>query len=154
MIERVEQLLSIAQQELPFEQQVEMCRHATNQNISDFIAELQTFKSSIADAIRPYLCEGRPNIGRTAQVCDMTSRTLQRRLKDEGLNYSQLLDEMISYIAKDNLIYTDKIIADIALELAYALATHFTRSFKKHLGVTPKEFRNQNLNSSKSESID
>ncbi len=105
--------------------------------------DLRSFRSSVSVAIRPYLVEGRPNIERTAEICQLTPRTLQRRLKDEGLSYSQLLDELIFEMARQELVNSNKPIVDISMEMGYSLATHFTRAFKKHHGVSPRAYRLQ-----------
>ena len=46
--------------------------------------------------------------------------------------------------AKDELIYTDKTISEIAQELDYLSISHFNRTFKKEMGISPREYRKLN----------
>ncbi len=43
--------------------------------------------------------------------------------------------------AADALLYKDKRILDVALDMGYASHEQFTRTFKQSYGITPKEFR-------------
>ena len=46
--------------------------------------------------------------------------------------------------AKDKILSTDKTLTEIAEELNFESIHYFTRFFKKHTGVSPKEFRKLN----------
>ena len=46
--------------------------------------------------------------------------------------------------AKDELLYTDKTISEIAQELDYLSISHFNRTFKKSFGTSPREYRKLN----------
>jgi AraC-like DNA-binding protein len=45
--------------------------------------------------------------------------------------------------ATDALIQTDRTITEIALDLGFNDSNYFTRSFRKHLGLSPREYRNK-----------
>jgi AraC-like DNA-binding protein len=47
--------------------------------------------------------------------------------------------------AEDALIQSDRPITDIALDLGYNDSNYFARSFRKHLGLSPREYRNKYL---------
>ena len=57
------------------------------------------------------------------------------------------LSNHINYIrieeGKKLLIYTDKSIQDIAYDIGYNYQNHFDNVFKKFVGLTPLEYRNQ-----------
>lgn len=54
-----------------------------------------------------------------------------------------VINERILLEAKRLLRYSDKSNYEIALELGYKDPSHFSKFFKKHVGATPSEFRNQ-----------
>ena len=72
----------------------------------------------------------------------MSRSHLSTRFKSEtGMN----LNEYIHYIkiseAKHLLAHTDKTLSIISNYLGYSSQSHFTRMFKKHVGVSPIEYR-------------
>lgn len=68
-------------------------------------------------------------------------RTLNRKLKDEGLSFQPLLDETRFNIARHLLADTDKTTKQIAQECGIQNPAVFCRAFKKWCGKTPGEFR-------------
>ena len=71
----------------------------------------------------------------------MTSRTLQRKLSQEGVSYQKLLDDVRQQMAEDYLRNTEMSIPDIALRLGYSETTSFHRKFKAAAGQTPGDYR-------------
>lgn len=53
----------------------------------------------------------------------------------------QIIHERIAQEAKRLLLYTDKYAKEIADELGFAEVAHFSRFFKKQVGVAPSEFK-------------
>jgi AraC family transcriptional regulator, transcriptional activator of pobA len=66
---------------------------------------------------------------------------------------SQVIQERIALEIRRLLIYTDKNLSEIAYELGFEELTHFSRFFKKMMGLSPSEFR-ESLKSSFSKSIE
>ncbi len=58
-----------------------------------------------------------------------------------GKTCSELIDEHILLEAKRHLLATTSQVKEIAYLLGYDDASYFTRFFKKHLGISPEEFR-------------
>ncbi|AXT50198.1 helix-turn-helix domain-containing protein [Aquimarina sp. BL5] len=58
------------------------------------------------------------------------------------------INERIVLEAKRLLIYSDKTSEEIAYELGYKEAGHFSKFFKKHAGMNPTEFKSKKLTSS------
>ena len=77
-----------------------------------------------------------------AETLAMSTRSLQRALANQGLSYSQILTDARIRQAVCWLENTDKPIAEIAFDLAYADASNFTRAFRRQIGVSPLMFRN------------
>lgn len=91
--------------------------------------------------LTPYLSGGRPSIKFAASVAGVSARTLQRRLQEKGLTYSQLLDQCAVSLAKNLLDDPANRIADVALSLGYDDPSHFARSFRRVAGVSPTKYR-------------
>ena len=67
--------------------------------------------------------------------------------KETGSNPKDLISLFMTDEAKRRLIETSDDISEIAYRLGFKYPAHFTRMFKRSVGVTPKEFRfNNNLN--------
>lgn len=97
--------------------------------------------SQVKHSIQQQLMHGITRQDMVAEDLGMTSRTLQRKLSQEGVSYQQLLDEVRQKMAEDYLLNSDLTIPDIALRLGYSETTSFHRKFKAVTGKTPGEFR-------------
>ena len=91
--------------------------------------------------------QGKHNLDEVALVLKMSPRTLQRRLADYGLTYSQFIDE-IRYMLARKLIIKQKKMVSIASELGYTDAGSFTRAFERWTGMTPQHYRKKFCNGS------
>ena len=76
-----------------------------------------------------------------ADALELAPRTLQRRLRDEGLNFKQVLDRLRRDLALVYLADASLSSLDIALLLGYAEQSSFTRACKEWTGSTPTEYR-------------
>jgi len=99
--------------------------------------------SKVKQSIQKQLAEGITRQDMVAEDLGMTSRTIQRKLSQEGVSYQKLLDEVRQQMAEDYLRNTDMSIPDIALRLGYSETTSFHRKFKAATGKTPGDFRRQ-----------
>ncbi|QJW88596.1 AraC family transcriptional regulator [Spirosoma taeanense] len=82
-----------------------------------------------------------PTLATVADRLAMGVRTLQLHLKDEGVTYQQLLDDVRRDLAVKHLREANLSTTDIAYLLGFAEPSVFFRSFKKWTGVTPGAFR-------------
>lgn len=103
------------------------------------------FVGSLQQAIAPLLGESYPSVQVAAEISQMSVRTLQRRLAEEGLSYSRLVEQTRFKRATVWLQDPTLKLMEIAAELGYRDAAHFTRAFKRWTGMSPREFRAQNL---------
>jgi len=71
----------------------------------------------------------------------VSSRTLIRKLRDEGLTYQQLLDRVREDLACWWLLHTDLSVEAIADRLGYQDTSNFSRTFRRWVGMTPRDFR-------------
>nr|MDT0251103.1 AraC family transcriptional regulator [Endozoicomonas sp.] len=79
-----------------------------------------------------------------AQLLNISSRTLRRRLEKEGTSYQKVKDECrrdasIDYLSQPNLT-----INSVAALMGFDEPSAFHRSFKKWTDMTPGEFRKKN----------
>jgi len=84
-----------------------------------------------------------PTLPAVADRLAMGVRTLQLRLKEAGVTYQQLLDEVRRDLAVQHLRDPHLSTIDIAYLLGFSEPSVFYRSFKRWTGATPKEFRTQ-----------
>jgi AraC-like DNA-binding protein len=76
-----------------------------------------------------------------AVLLKTTSRTLRRRLMDEGTSFQQVLNEVRANLAKEYLRNTRMNSDDIALALGFSDAANFRQAFRKWTQHSPSEFR-------------
>jgi AraC-like DNA-binding protein len=87
-------------------------------------------------------CQGNyPSLEQMAASEHMSPRTLIRHLREEGGNYQQLLDHVRSELACWLLLQTPLSIEAIAEQLGYQDSSNFSRTFRRWLGITPRDFR-------------
>ncbi len=101
--------------------------------------------SDFSDQIRRLIIAqpGRfPSIEELADQTNSSTRTIRRRLNQEGTNYQRLLNEIRYALAKDYLT-TRWSIERIAEMLGYSDATNFSHAFKRWHGCSPKAYRDQ-----------
>jgi len=77
-----------------------------------------------------------------AKRLGLTSRSLQRRLKDEGTSFQELRDEARRALA-DRYLGESHSMAEISFLLGFSEPSAFFRAFKRWTGLTPIERRQQ-----------
>ena len=87
------------------------------------------------------LIKGRGSIDQTAQALRLSRRSFQRRLKEQGITYRRFLLNLRMDLASRYLTSSQSSIQSIAQHLDYSHPTDFTRTFRKHFGLTPLEYR-------------
>jgi len=75
-----------------------------------------------------------------ARALNQSPSTLQRRLRDEGTSYQQLLDATRHELAIDYLREGQHSLADITFLLGFSDQSNFTRAFRRWTGRTPREY--------------
>ena len=83
------------------------------------------------------------NIEHVAKIVHMSSRTLQRRLDEEGVSFIGLKDQIRFESAKAALQSNQLSIEEISEELGYSDRHSFARAFKRWSGISPSAFRKQ-----------
>lgn len=88
-----------------------------------------------------YITEEDLSIDVIADIADLSTRSLQRIMKKYDISYNNLLNEARQKYALSKLSDPEAKISDIAYQLGYKDAAHFTRAFKRWTGMTPSKFR-------------
>ncbi len=100
-----------------------------------------TFAGLLRALVRPYLRDGYPDLGMAAEIAGISRRTLQRRLQNEGRNYSDIIQEARFDLARDLLTEGELRMIDIAMMCSYENPQHFSRAFRRIAGVSPRRYR-------------
>jgi AraC-like DNA-binding protein len=82
-----------------------------------------------------------PTIEAVALNLNISVRTLQRRLKEEGFTFKEILESLRKDFALGYIKNKDLSINEIADLLCYADGSTFIRSFKRWTGKTPRVYR-------------
>jgi AraC-like DNA-binding protein len=99
------------------------------------------FASEVTQSIIKLVKPDFPTIEAVASHLNISARTLQRKLKEEGLSYKKLIDQLKNEFAISYLKRPELSIGEIAYLLSYADTSSFTRAFKGWTGKSPTEFR-------------
>ncbi len=94
--------------------------------------------------IEANVSSGQIGIDQVARHLCMSKRTLQRRLQELGVEFAELVEEIRQALAIDLVRQSSHSLTAIAQRLGYNEASSFTRAFRRWVGVTPREFRQQN----------
>lgn len=97
----------------------------------------------VKNLLRLMLKESEPSSTQVAEVLNMSSRTLQRKLGAEDTQYQAVLNEVRLELALYYLENTALSLDQIAHELGYAEARSFYRSFKQWTGRTAGSYRSE-----------
>lgn len=91
--------------------------------------------------IQQHLTSGACSQDRIAEQMGLGQWTLQRRLKDRGVTFSELVDAVRREMAAHYLNQRHLAISDLAPLLGYSELSAFTRAFRRWYGVSPRGWR-------------
>jgi AraC-like DNA-binding protein len=112
-----------------------------------------TFAGILRQIIQPYLNGGRTDLGFAAEILGMSRRTLQRRLQQNGISYTEILQEARFQFARTLLSDPGAKIIDVAMASGYGSPEHFTRAFRRFTGVTPTIYRRDLVGTNEPEAV-
>jgi AraC-like DNA-binding protein len=102
-----------------------------------------SLRTRVENAITSRLPNGTAIIGNIASDLGMSSRTLSRRLAEEGSTFSGILDELRSSLANRYLQNNELSISQIAWLLGYTEVSSFAHAFQRWTGKSPTSARRQ-----------
>ena len=98
------------------------------------LVELQRFVAAA-------LPEGAPRVGDAARALGTSARSLQRRLRQEGLTWSGLVDDVRLGMARVHLADPGVSLVEVAFLLGFSDQSAFTRAYRRWTGETPAAAR-------------
>lgn len=100
---------------------------------------------AVVDAWRrtlvPLIREGHISLAALAEAHHLSTRSLQRRLAEQGTSFQGLLDQTRRHLAERHLMDGQLDLAEIALLLGYSEQSAFTRAFRAWTGLAPAQWR-------------
>ena len=104
-------------------------------------SEQASLASKLALWIEQRLPDGEPAQADAAQECCLSTRSLQRRLSEEGLTWKQLVEDTRKTLVERHLRTPGMTVTQMAFLLGFCEVSAFSRAFKKWYGVSPSQFR-------------
>lgn len=115
-----------------------------DQLAGSILASLKT-RGSFADSVRralwPELNGGEADLEGIAGRLGVSSRTLQRRLREEGTSFAEVLESFRREMALHLLGERSLAVYEVAYLLGYSEPSTFYRAFRRWERVSPREFR-------------
>jgi AraC-like DNA-binding protein len=101
------------------------------------------FLERVRLAIRESLGEELPTVGilPISNRLGLTPRSLQRRLREQNMSFSSLVDEARRALALELLSHEGLLLCEIAYRLGFGGVTAFFRAFRRWTGSSPREFQ-------------
>jgi AraC-like DNA-binding protein len=106
-----------------------------------FFADTATLSSRIEYILDAFNQETLPNIKTFAEITDMSTRTLQRRLSEQDSSYFEVIDQWRFKTALKLLDNPGIRIKDISEKLYYANVPNFERAFRRWTQTSPNRYR-------------
>ncbi len=116
-------------------------RHA-----DEMLAKLQadtSIRAQIEAQILPKMHEGSISMDKVAHDIAMSRQTLYRRLKDEGVTFAEIHDDLRQRMAVEYLEGQKVTVNETAYLLGFSEASSFVRAFKRWTGLSPTAYLNQ-----------
>lgn len=110
------------------------------------LAQLQvdtSIRARIEAQILPKLHEGSISMDKVAREIAMSRQTLYRRLKDEGVTFAKVHDDLRQRMALEYLEGQKVTVNETAYLLGFSEASAFVRAFKRWTGQSPTAYLNR-----------
>ncbi|HSW12877.1 MAG TPA: AraC family transcriptional regulator [Solimonas sp.] len=138
-------LLSAKDLDAPLPQANPMMARMCEEQCRQLLARRRV-RSGLAGQIRDRLLRNpgeMPSLETVAEELHMASRSLRRRLDEEGTTFRALVDEVRQTLAEELLMSAHMKLAEIAARLGYTEPAAFISAFKRWKGMSPTAYRQQ-----------
>lgn len=109
------------------------------------VMEVFPFEKILIRAIQKELKDGNPSLERIAAQLGMTGRTLQRKLAEHDLMFSDVLLRHRLALAASYLEQPELSVSEVASLVGYGKLGSFSSAFQKRHGMTPTDYRKKHL---------
>jgi AraC-like DNA-binding protein len=137
-------IFSKADMELPFvTHNAELLAIVAPQLEAELAEQLghKTFSEQAKAILKRLLAGQRPGIQDLARELHLSTRTLQRRLTEQGITFQRLLEEARHELARHYLLHSSLELNQTAYLLGYEDANSFFRAFHHWEGTSPGQWR-------------
>ncbi|RMH82364.1 AraC family transcriptional regulator [Pseudomonas sp. AOB-7] len=101
----------------------------------------QDLPAHVQQVIRKFLPQGRVAIEQIADYLSLSTRTLQRYLKEENTSFNLILDQTRMAMANRYLNDSEINLTQLSEILGYSELSAFSRAFSRWFGVSPREWK-------------
>jgi len=95
----------------------------------------------VHDVLASRLGRASLDVADVSRAIGTSPRTLQRRLRDAGTSYRDVVDHVRNQRARELVLLDSLSIAEVATRVGYDDPAVFTRAFRRWTGHSPREFR-------------
>lgn len=103
-----------------------------------------SLRHEVRELIASELQAGNPTAKWIAHRLGLSTRTLRRRLHDEGTSYQYLLDSVRQQVALKNIRNPSTPLHVIATQLGFSGPSAFNKAFRRWTGSSPEQYRKRN----------
>nr|WP_277815193.1 AraC family transcriptional regulator [Aquisalinus flavus] len=105
------------------------------------------FNEKVDATIRSQLYLGPTHVEAICNILEVSRSTMQRRLKEEGVTFQEILDRIRFDLATRYLTKSNFSMTEISRMIGFLDSKSFFRAFKQKFGKTPEEYRSQSAGS-------
>ncbi|WP_086933724.1 helix-turn-helix domain-containing protein [Agarilytica rhodophyticola] len=105
------------------------------------IPEYQGLRQNVINTLINRIGNAPLSISEVAKDLNLSKRTLQRHLKEQGSSFSELRDQVRKHYAVDYLLRQNRRVDDIYTALDFSDRTSLTNAFRRWMGLAPSTFR-------------
>jgi AraC-like DNA-binding protein len=119
----------------------ELLRRYAEEALAHKPRERPLVRSKVEEVLPKLLPHGKATAAEVARRLGLSTRTLSRKLGEEGTSFAEILDQLRAVLAKRYLGDETLHVSGIAWLLGYREVSSLTHAFKRWTGMTPRRFR-------------
>lgn len=118
----------------------QLTRAQLQSTVTDYL-QGDTWRTAVRQQVLELLPQGEPALEQVAQRLAVSAEEVARRLRGQGLAFSELLDSERKRLASLYVQSAQHALAEVAQLLGYSEQSAFNRAFRRWYGVAPGEYR-------------